>query len=113
MHEFAKAEESVSASRNCATLMATIVFRYENQLMMMDNQSFNMDQMQFAHENIENTITMVRLALLQCKCTCDSHAMLKVAATKAASAVMKVDDFHELTILSSNTYWCSGKVQVT
>jgi len=43
---------------------------YENQLMMMDNQSFNMDQMQFAHENIENTITMV-------------------AATKAASAVMK------------------------
>merc|ERR1712159_422416 len=32
---------------------------YEQQLMMMDNQSFNMDQIQFAHENVENTITMV------------------------------------------------------
>jgi len=32
---------------------------YEQQVMMMDNQSFNMDQIQFAHENADNTITMV------------------------------------------------------
>lgn len=32
---------------------------YESQLMMMDNQSFNMDQVQFAHEQMENTATTV------------------------------------------------------
>merc|ERR1711998_645057 len=56
--EWKKNPRNTMAKTRCMNLLKQKK-AYESQLMMMDNQSFNMDQIQFAHENVENTITMV------------------------------------------------------
>lgn len=57
-NEMKKNPRNNMAKQRCLNLLKQKK-TFENQLMMMDNQSFNMDQIEFAHANVQNTITTV------------------------------------------------------